>query len=566
MASLKPYFPSDTLLELEFFINGENKGLDSLLKEASINFELNKIPSAKFTFISSQQTTDKKETSPVDSLSRKDGDKPTEIEVKISIKNSPVTIFKGIVKSLDKQNDNSQIITKIECKDIGFRLALPTEIKEDNKAKFEDKLKKYTSELNLTLSTNLSGQPWGSEIITHNSSTVRWDYLVGFLDSIGMMTALRNGNFTGIDILNKGINALYAAENGINIFSFTGKKNPEKLKSSVTLEVWDIETQAIKKIKSEQKAEQKAEPHTENVKVNQTNFQAATLQRIVDSRVQKSNIAFINGKVSTFGNLEAKAGDYISFNKVNDDVDGKNFLITQEFHTFENGCWRTEYTYGLEGEKSFTENTTSGINNSQAQIGQSNTVNGLQIGIVTQIEEDPNNQFRIKVRIPVLSESGEGVWARLATMNASKEMGSYFIPNVNDEVIIGCLGNNPDTPIILGSVYSSTIAMPFPIAKENFIKGFVTKEGTKIVIDDEKKSIELSTKTGNKFTISDDLKGITLEDENQNKIVMNNDGITIESFKDLNIKATGNIKIEGMQISVNSNAIMELKGSLIKIN
>ena len=47
---------------------------------------------------------------------------------------------------------------------------------------------------------------------------------------------------------------------------------------------------------------------------------------------------------------------------------------------------------------------------------------------------------------------------------------------------------------------------------------------------------------------------------------MNNEGITIESFKDLNIKATGNIKMEGMQISVNSNAIMELKGSLIKIN
>jgi uncharacterized protein involved in type VI secretion and phage assembly len=166
----------------------------------------------------------------------------------------------------------------------------------------------------------------------------------------------------------------------------------------------------------------------------------------------------------------------------------------------------------------------------------------------------------------MLSENGEGVWARLATLNASADMGSYFLPDVNDEVIVGCLGNNPDTPVILGSLYSSTKAMPFPIAAENYTKGFVTKEGTRIIMDDEKKSIEISTKKGNKLTISDDLKGFELVDENQNKITMDNQGITIESCKDFNVKAKGNIKVEGVQAAIESSAKLDLKGGIINLN
>ncbi|MBB6369152.1 phage baseplate assembly protein V [Chryseobacterium shigense] len=561
MLSLKPFFPSETLLKLEFLIDGKNVGLDSLLKDASINFELNKIPFAKFTFISGQLTTDSKEKLPTDSLVRTSDDKPIEIEVKVSCEKKSVTFFKGIVKSLNKQNDNDQVVTKIECKDVGFKLALPAKVDENNKDKFSDKLKKYTSDAKLKLGSHFDGE-YLNEAITHNSATVAWDYLVGFLDSVGIMTALRNGEFNGIDLKKKPEKESYVAENGLNVFSFSGKKDPERIKSSVTIETWDIESQAIKKFNSDQKGPK----NEQTVKLNQSTYKPATLTRIADVIKEKSNIASVHGKVTTYGNLEAKAGDYIGFSKVNKDVDDQSFLITAEVHTIENGCWKTEYTYGFENEKSFTENTAGGINNSQAQVGQSNSINGLQIGIVTQIEEDPDKQFRVKVRIPVLSEKGEGVWARLATLNASKDMGSYFIPNVNDEVIIGCLGNNPDTPIVLGSLYSNVNKMPFPIEKENYIKGFVTKEGTKIIMDDEKKIVEISTKKGNKITISDDAKGITLEDENKNKIVMDNKGITIESSKDFNVKAKGNVQIEGMQNTIKSSAVMELKGSLIKLN
>lgn len=566
MPTVKPYYPSETLLKLEFLIDNEKTGLDSLLKDATVHFELNKISFAKFTFLSSKRDKNKEEKLPIDVLIKKQEDPIPEIEVKVSFEGKSETLFKGIIKSLDTQEENDLCIIKIECKDKGYNLTLPTKEAENNNQTFEDKLTLFTK--NLVLSDNLQGQEWGKEKITHNTSTPPWDYLVGYLDAVGMPVALRNGNFTGIDILKNKKEIVYMAENGINVFSFSGKTDPHKKKSSFTIESWDIEKQETQKATSTNP--NKGPENDYKIKLNQS-VSKPTEKRITDAGVERSNIAYIQGRVTTFGNLKAKTGDYIGFNKVNPAIDttDKDFrplLITQEIHNIEGGCWRTEYVFGLESEKTFTENTTPGNNNGHAEVGQSNKINGLQIGVVTQIVEDPNNQFRIKVRMPLLSEKGEGVWARLATLNAANEMGSYFIPSIGDEVIVGCLGNNPDAPVILGSLYSSSKAMPFPIKEENYLKGFVTKEGTKIIMDDEKKSIEISTKKGNVLTISDDLKGFVLEDENKNKITMNDQGITIESCKDLNLKAKSNVKIEGMQISGNASSSMELKGSVINLN
>ncbi|MFT3794679.1 phage baseplate assembly protein V [Flavobacterium sp.] len=561
--AVQPYYPSQTLLKLQFLVGGNATGLDSLLKEAVVQFELNKIAFAKFTFIAANETTDNPGQLPLDVLNRKPQDKPIAIEVQVDLGQETRTLFKGIVKSFEKQTDATQITVKIECKDAAFKLTQPSNEPENNTLDFEGRMNAFVQD-KLKVSDSLKGKDWGKEKITHNNATVPWDYLVGFLDSIGMPVALRNGEFTGIDILvpdgDKPVS--YLAENGINVFSFSGKVDAQKQKSSVVIESWDIEAQAV----SRTSAEQATDENPETIRVGQTRLQKSTLDRIAQAVLTKSNIAAVYGKVMTFGNLETQVGHYLSFAKVNPEIDGKVLLITQEVHTIENGCWKTEYAYGLESEKSFTEQTAAGQNNSQAQIGQSNTVNGLQIGKVLQIEEDPDHHFRIRVKITSLSESGEGVWARLANVNASKEMGSYFIPDVGDEVILGCIGNNPDTPVVLGSLYSSAQPMPFPIQKENYLKGFVTKQGTRLVMDDEKKSIEMSTKKGNKLTISDELKGITIEDENSNKIILNDQGITIETNKDLNLNAIGNVNIKGRQVAMTSDTKMDFKGAMINLN
>lgn len=553
--SIKPYTPDDDVLKFEFKVGDSNNGLESLLKEASINFELNKIPTAKFTFVASNIEVNKKELLPSDSLKEND-----EIEFIITVGKSKETLFKGIIKSVEKNQSDNSITTKIECKDKALAMTFPIKEGETNDESFADKFKKFAGELEI--GNNLSGG-WDSEKITHNSTTLPWDFVLSYLDSVGIQLAVKNGKLNGVDLKKNDDIEKYAAENGINVFSFSGKNDESKKINKVSIETWDPSKQAFKKSDADQKA---PNPNIRTIRLNDNIFSESTIKTITDAILKKSIHTCITGKVKTFGNVKAGIGDYLVLNKVNDAIDGKKVLISGELHIIENGCWRTEYTLGLESEKAFSENANKQSANPQALIGQTNLVSGLQIGIVMQIEEDPKKEYRIKVRIPALAESGNGVWARLATLNGSTAMGSFFIPNVNDEVILGCLGNNPDTPIILGSVYSSAIKPPYEIKKENYIKAFVTKEGTKIELDDEKKVIELSTKRGNKLLITDDKKGIILEDENKNKIIMNADGISIESAKDIILKAKGDIKMDSINSKMKASGNIELKGSMIKLN
>lgn len=552
---IKPYTPEDDVLKMEFLVAGTNDGLDSLLKEASINFELNKIPTAKFTFVASNSEVTKNELVPSNSLKEN-----TEIEFVVTVSKSKKTLFKGIIKSVEKIQNEETITTRIECKDKALEMTFPIKEAETNDETFDDKFKKYVGQLEI--GSNLSGS-WGSEKITHNSSTLPWDFVLSYLDSVGIQLAVKNGKLEGVDLTKTAPTEKFTAENGINVFSFSGKKDESKKLSKVSIETWDPSQQAFKKSDADQEA---PNPNVKTIRLNDSVFSESTVKSITDAILKKSTHTSITGKVKTFGNMEAGIGDYLVLNKVNDAIDGKKVLISGELHTIENGSWRTEYSVGLDSDKSFSEHANKQNSNPQAHIGQTNAVSGLQIGIVLQIEDDPLNEYRIKVRIPALAESGNGVWARLATLNGSSEMGSFFIPNVNDEVILGCLGNNPDTPVILGSLFSSAIKAPYEIKKENYIKAIVTNEGTKIELDDEKKVIELSTKKGNKLLITDDEKGIVLEDENKNKIVLSQDGITLESAKDIILKAKGDLKMESINSKVNASAIMELKGSMIKLN
>ena len=83
----------------------------------------------------------------------------------------------------------------------------------------------------------------------------------------------------------------------------------------------------------------------------------------------------------------------------------------------------------------------------------------------------------------------------------------------------------------------------------------------KFTFDDDKKIITLETPGGNKITLSDEDKGIILQDQNGNKITMDDNGIKIESIKDMGFKATGDTKIEGMNMNLKGSAAFKAEGA-----
>jgi uncharacterized protein involved in type VI secretion and phage assembly len=175
-------------------------------------------------------------------------------------------------------------------------------------------------------------------------------------------------------------------------------------------------------------------------------------------------------------------------------------------------------------------------------------------------------------------------------LDAGKKRGSFFRPEIGDEVLIGFLNDDPRDPIVLGMLNSSAKPAPLKASDDNHQKGFFTRSELKVTFDDDKKVICLETPGGNKVTLSDDAKGIALEDQNGNTLTLNDKGIVIKSPKDITLEATGKLtlkatqdtSIEGLNVSAKANAqfkaeggagaevstsaIAILKGSLVKIN
>ena len=96
---------------------------------------------------------------------------------------------------------------------------------------------------------------------------------------------------------------------------------------------------------------------------------------------------------------------------------------------------------------------------------------GLQIGKVIQLKDNdsPDRDFRIKVQIPGIHASDEGVWARLANLQAGNQRGAVFLPELEDEVIVGYIGQDSREPVILGALYSETNPPPFENDDNNFM-------------------------------------------------------------------------------------------------
>jgi uncharacterized protein involved in type VI secretion and phage assembly len=176
----------------------------------------------------------------------------------------------------------------------------------------------------------------------------------------------------------------------------------------------------------------------------------------------------------------------------------------------------------------------------------------------------------------------QGIWCRLATLDAGENRGSFFLPEIGDEVLVGFINEDPNNAVIVGMLNSSAKPAPLKAEDANNIKGFVTRSEMKFLFDDEKKSVTIETPAGKKVIIDEDAGEITLQDENSNTLKMNKDGISIESGKDLIMKATGDVTIEGMNIEitgqaevkasgnagteVSSSATTTIKGSIVQIN
>jgi uncharacterized protein involved in type VI secretion and phage assembly len=170
---------------------------------------------------------------------------------------------------------------------------------------------------------------------------------------------------------------------------------------------------------------------------------------------------------------------------------------------------------------------------------------GVYPALVTEIAGDPDGMGRVKVALPWVADTGDGryeAWARIATLMAGNNRGSWFIPDKNDEVLIAFEGGDPRRPFVLGGLWNGKDAPPESMdgAGKNAKKVLRSRNGVVITLDDTdgRETLVLETPGGQKVTLADGPGAIEMVDANGNSVKLQASGVTIESASKVSITAT----------------------------
>ncbi|MFI9550367.1 phage baseplate assembly protein V [Nonomuraea endophytica] len=209
---------------------------------------------------------------------------------------------------------------------------------------------------------------------------------------------------------------------------------------------------------------------------------------------------------------------------------------------------------------------------------------GLLPGLVTDLD-DPLGTGRVKVAFPWLGQ--EPVWARLITLDAGPAQGTWFVPDVGQEVVVGHLGDDRRFPVVLGALWNGQQQPPEQMdARANAIRSIVTRSGHRLAFDDgEPGLVTLTTAGGHAFVLDDSAGTITLTEQGGTaSITLGSDGVSIVADQgDITLSApAGALKLAASRLSskasgpatVESTASLELKatgslsvsGAMVRIN
>jgi uncharacterized protein involved in type VI secretion and phage assembly len=156
--------------------------------------------------------------------------------------------------------------------------------------------------------------------------------------------------------------------------------------------------------------------------------------------------------------------------------------------------------------------------------------------------------------------------------------GTYFIPQVNDEVVLAFEHGDIRHPYIIGSVWNIQDLPPAPLPTDPIQKRIIrTVAGHEIAFDEILQSLTITTSTQQKIDI-DPLKIEISNTAGSHKITIDNATLTITieaTAGNIELKApVGRVSIQGAQVEINgtlstdikSAALCNVQAPLVKIN
>jgi uncharacterized protein involved in type VI secretion and phage assembly len=164
-------------------------------------------------------------------------------------------------------------------------------------------------------------------------------------------------------------------------------------------------------------------------------------------------------------------------------------------------------------------------------------INGVVTGLVTNVD-DPQGQGRIKVNFRWLAETHETDWVRIATVMGGNGRGTFFMPEVNDEVLVAFEHGDARFPYVVGFLWNGKDDPP---ANHVRLRRIQSVNGHRISFIDATPS-------------SGSMGALVIEDAHGNTISMSNGKIAIKSVAVLELKAP-TITLNGRVVCPNPNPI-----------
>jgi len=557
------------LVTFEVKVNGNTIDGDINIFSIEIEKLVNKISSAVIVIKDGDAATGKFEASSSDTFVP-----GAEIDILAGYENKNITIFQGIITEQNIQvNKEVGSALSLKCRDKAIKMVVGRKSKTYAKKKDSDIISSIINAAGgLSANVTATETQWEEQVQYY---TTDWDFVMARAESNGMIVTTENGKVSVIKPDND-TSSVLDIQYGDNLIEFEGALDAITQLAKAKANSWDFKTQ--KTINGEASNSYAGAGNLSSKKLSevvglsdyelQTSgyLQQSDLVNWSKSAMIKSEYSKTQGNVKVYGTSKVNPANYISLKALGDRINGDH-IVSGVTHEIKEGSWTTDISFGL-SPVWFTEEPDV---MSPPAAGLLPGVRGLFNATVKKMYEDPDNQYRIQIDLPLFDPNGEGLWARLSNFYSTSDAGAFFLPEVGDEVVVGFLNEDPRYPIILGSLYSSSKLKPYSDyspAENNPKKAIVSKSGIVMEFDDKDKVFSVTTPSKNTVTLSDKDKEISVKDQNGNSIVMSSSGIEIKSDKNISVEAGQNLTLKGnMGVTVEaSSGDVQVKGLNIKEN
>ena len=193
---------------------------------------------------------------------------------------------------------------------------------------------------------------------------------------------------------------------------------------------------------------------------------------------------------------------------------------------------------------------------------------GLAVGVVTD-NQDPEKLARVRVRLPWHTGGDTSYWARPAMPMAGNDRGTYFLPEVGDEVLVAAEDGDPSHLYVLGVLWNGQQKPPADNDDgANNTRLLKSRSGHTVRFNDDDSQPEIevklrtasgscstragsrsTTRTGNTITFS--ASSGEIEISAAQKLTLKAPSVSIEATASMTVKSSGTLTLNGSVVQIN---------------